>query len=280
MEAFEKGVLPPSVVYLHTPSVLAEGSFFFPLCTGHYFCDGTYEVTRGSYDSFLAIYVAEGSGYLQTRQRAFPLGAGSFALVDCYQPHTYGTRSGWEFYWLHFDGVMARRYFDLCTQNNTFAFEENTKTCAHQLCKIFEAFHAREKVNEILMSKRIADLLTDLMLFPAREKGQLKRIGVIEDALLYISEHVDGTLSLEELARHVSLSPFYFSRLFKKETGYTPHEYVMRARVDRAKYLLKASMLPLKEIAFCCGFSNECNFSTAFKKISGDTPRLYRNRET
>lgn len=90
---------------------------------------------------------------------------------------------------------------------------------------------------------------------------------------------MEQPLTLEQLAASVSLSPFYFARLFKQETGFPPpHEYIVRARVDKAKYLLISTSLPLKEIACRCGFGNECSFSTLFKKMSGCTPRGYRMR--
>ena len=100
----------------------------------------------------------------------------------------------------------------------------------------------------------------------------------IEDMVAYINEHLAGPLTLEELASQASLSPFYFSRLFKKETGFTPHGYVITARVNNAKFLLKSSNATIKEICFGTGFTSESSFCTTVKKITGSTPSEYRER--
>lgn len=278
MDVSEHGVLKGSVAYFHTCSALAREMFFYPLCTGHYFCDGTYKVERSHYDSFLVIYIAKGCGYWIENERRLDAEEGNLLFLDCYEPHCYGTEEGWEIYWLHFDGVLARRYFEVCTQKKCFLLKGDISLCVRPILKIFEYFDERGKVNEAMLSKRINDLLTEAILVSNQEKNQMRRLGAVEESLVFIAENVERPLTLDELAEHVSLSTFYFARLFKQETGFSPHEYIVRARVDKAKYLLKTTTLPLKEIAYRCGFSNECNFSTSFKKLSGNTPHAYRTQ--
>ena len=186
--------------------------------------------------------------------------------------------TGWEIYWLHFDGVLARPYFEACADGRDFLVQSDAALCIHSIMKILEGFDRRCAVNEPMLSKRINDLLIQAMLSSQQEKKQLKCLGAIDESLMFIAEHVEQPLTLEQLAENVSLSPFYFARLFKKETGFSPHEYIVRARVDKAKYLLKSTSLRLKEIACRCGFGNECSFSTSFKKLSGCTPRAYRRQ--
>lgn len=277
MDVVKGGILPGSSVYFHTHSALARELFFYPLCVGHFLCDETYEVSRNSYNSFLALYVEAGSGIVRQQGRDVPLQPGSLALIDCYEPHFYATRSGWEIYWLHFDGHLARRYFELCTQGGAVFEPEIARSCARYLHRLFFLFREQGAPNEAGLSRRITDLLTDLML-PAVPEGAVRSApGVVEETISYLTAHLEETIRLEELSQRVSLSPFYFSRLFKRETGYSPHEYLVRARMDRARYLLKSTSLTVKEIAFSTGFSSECGFCTTFKKWCGSTPSQYRN---
>lgn len=278
MNVSEPGVLRDSAAYFHTCSALAKKMFFYPLCTGRYRCDGTYRVERTHYDSFLVMYVARGSGYWSSGGQEIPVPEGSLLFLDCYRPHCYGTRSGWEIYWLHFHGVLARPYFEAFAADGAFLMQSDAAVCVRSVRKIFESFDRRCPVSEPMISKRINDLLTGAILASQQEKKQLKRLGAIDESVQFIAEHVEQPLTLEQLAASVSLSPFYFARLFKQETGFSPHEYIVRARLDKAKYLLISTSLPLKEIACRCGFGNECSFSTLFKKMSGCTPRGYRMR--
>ena len=111
MKINELGVLPESNAYFHTPSVMAQHLFFTLNCTGHYFCNEYYAVSRAAYDSFLILYVVRGKGYCYLDNRRVELHVGSLVILDCYLPQRYGTDSSWEIYWIHFDGRMVRDYY-------------------------------------------------------------------------------------------------------------------------------------------------------------------------
>lgn len=95
----------------------------------------------------------------------------------------------------------------------------------------------------------------------------------------YIHEHIEEPLSLIELAGVASLSEYYFIRLFKQATGQTPHQYVLTLRMQRAKVLLSNSERTIVDIAFSSGYANPGNFTQAFKRNFGLTPREYRRQE-
>lgn len=279
MKVYNIGILDTSDVYFHTGSALAQNMYFYLLCTGHYYCDGTYIVERQNYNSFLALYVQSGSGFVEQDGKIIPLKVGAIVLIDCYKPHKYYTKTGWEIYWIHFDGAQARPYYNVITESANVFTLQNTYHIERSLHKIFTAFHEHSKANEAVISKRITDLLTMLILHTSAVSVRDDQGGMTEDILAYISENADKPLSLEHLAKRASLSPFYFTRVFKKETGFTPHEYIIRARVDLAKFLLKTTDVPIKEIAFRSGFNSECSFCTVFKKSCGFTPKNYRDNE-
>jgi AraC-like DNA-binding protein len=93
----------------------------------------------------------------------------------------------------------------------------------------------------------------------------------------YIMENLGGSLTLEQMAAVVHLSPHHFARQFKAATGLPPHQYVIARRVERAQHLLRADgELGLGEVAFRAGFSDQIKFSFHFKRIVGVTPRQFR----
>jgi len=75
----------------------------------------------------------------------------------------------------------------------------------------------------------------------------------------------------------VAASGDVWARISKESTGLSPHQYVLRRRVERAKQLLSGTSLNLAEIALRCGFSNPSHFTQAFRQISGVTPTCWRS---
>ena len=98
----------------------------------------------------------------------------------------------------------------------------------------------------------------------------------IEQAKRFITDHYQESLTLEEVAGHVQLSPYYFSKLFKDEAGMTFIEWLTSFRIEQAKKLLDDTNLSLKEISYEVGYHNPNYFSRVFKKMVGKAPTDYR----
>jgi AraC-like DNA-binding protein len=85
-----------------------------------------------------------------------------------------------------------------------------------------------------------------------------------------------GDASISDIATACGLSPGYFSRAFRKTTGFTPHAWLLRARVQRAAVLLRRDERTLASIARACGFADRSHFSHAFTRHTGVTPSIWR----
>ena len=82
---------------------------------------------------------------------------------------------------------------------------------------------------------------------------------------------------LEMLAAQAGLTPSHFCRVFKRATGATPHQFVMKARLDRARDLLGQSGLSVAQVAEMTGFTSQSHFTRAFRQYSGQTPSGWRH---
>ena len=98
----------------------------------------------------------------------------------------------------------------------------------------------------------------------------------VERIISYIEDNLSQSLSLSLLAEIVHMNPFYFSTYFKKYTSMSPSQYVLNARIGRAKKMLAETDKNILDIALLCGFNSTANFNKAFKKSVGMTPSEYR----
>lgn len=107
---------------------------------------------------------------------------------------------------------------------------------------------------------------------PADEASPVARIQ------RYVQEHLDQPLGVPQLAAEVAMSPRSFARVFVRDAGVTPAEFVQRARIDAARGLLEGSDLALKVIAWRCGFGSAARMRLVFAQRLEVTPTQYREQ--
>jgi AraC family transcriptional regulator len=109
-----------------------------------------------------------------------------------------------------------------------------------------------------------------------RSQGLTRR--QVQSVTDFILAHLSQDISLEALAQQIGFSPYHFARLFRQTTGESPHQFVLRQRVEKARHLLKTTDMPLAHIAIESGFANQSHFTRIFKRDLGLTPRAYRQQ--
>jgi len=99
---------------------------------------------------------------------------------------------------------------------------------------------------------------------------------VIQELQKLLDAHLEKKIDFTIISKKISYSQAYMVRLFKKHMGVTPHEYILKRRMDTAQLLLKHSTLSIKEIAERLVFSDQYHFSNYFKKCTGMSPSKFR----
>ena len=100
--------------------------------------------------------------------------------------------------------------------------------------------------------------------------ARLRRIKELIDAKM------EDDLSLDEMAQSVDLSRAHFARMFRQSTGETPHQFVLRQKVERAKAMLRAPDARVLDVAVACGFKTQQHFAQVFRDVCGVSPTEYR----
>ena len=138
----------------------------------------------------------------------------------------------------------------------------------------------------VLTQNQYSGLIRLLEIFAQQLSATANRIMVqdleteppmVRRAKAYIAGHYGDPLDLNEVARAMHLSTFYFCKIFRKATGLTFTEYLGRVRVERANNLLLNPHLRVSEIAYTVGFQSLTHFNRIFRKIAGEAPTAFRD---
>ncbi len=274
----EKGVLPNSNTYFALISSTARTMYFYLDRAGHYYCDKNYRVQKKGFENFQLMYVKEGSGSIRNGNKSMELKPGDVALTG-YLPYEYSTDERWETIWFHFNGCSSREIFDHLYEATAGVINASNNIIVPKYCnKILSIFENGETICEPIISCHIQRLLSELIMISSKNSfnSSDEEPSLSMEAINYIENNFSSRLTLEELSDKVSMSTYYFSRMFKKETGYTPYEYILSVRINHSKNLLKSTHLSVKEIGYKVGFNSESNFVYTFRKRTGMTPNDFR----
>ena len=124
------------ITTLYTPSTLAKKLFFYPICIGSFRYESGYRLARDSYDSFLIMYILKGTCFVTVGSHTMQAMTGQLIFLDCYAPHAYGTDSGFEALWIHFDGPMARIFYETIVSEKSIFALSSSPGCHPQISSI------------------------------------------------------------------------------------------------------------------------------------------------
>lgn len=274
MLSIEKNVKSDSDYYIYTPSMLARKLFFYPTIIGRFDYEPGYWLHRNHFDSFLLMIVESGTLEIMIDDKKISVPSDRIVLIDTEKPHEYGTSGGCRVLWFHFNGPLALAYFkQIISTSGNVVLTKQLNYIRSELFAIYQSFRKNMPLRESDLSMHIESILISTMNSYSPNQNFNS---CISKSVAYINEHFPENLSLDTLAEAATLSPYYFSRLFAKETGLTPHQYLLDTRISNAKYMLTTTDYILKEIADRCGFSDESSFCTTFRKRTGMTPLQYK----
>lgn len=127
----------------------------------------------------------------------------------------------------------------------------------------------------------VLDLMAEMQVDYATRMRELRKEDTVSihvrRSIEYIYENLSRQITVNELAERAGLSTGYFSRLFIKETGRNVNEFINYTKINTAKNMLKYSDFSLLDISLSLGFSSQSAFTAKFRKITGVTPKGYRD---
>lgn len=234
---------------------------------------------RSDYQSFLILYTYSGTGAVEYDGKKYTLKAEDGVWIDCRKPHFYKALEKWDVAVFHFKGGfsehMSREYEKL----GSVLFHEPASGRFHRYLEELLAIYDSPSLQRDLRASHCIDgLLLYLILLKSSlsvSKNDVPRS--IQSAMKYMEENYASEISLDDLARITSTNKYHLAKEFKKHTSFSPHDYLIRLRINQAKILLKSTSLPAIKIAHEVGIHDINNFNYLFKNRVGKTPIQYRN---
>jgi AraC-type DNA-binding domain-containing proteins len=227
---------------------------------------------------YIIQYVLEGSGIYQINKTAYNLSRyDGFLIPPNVEVSLHNvSKQPWRFGLFSFDGKQVLSILEkshLSTYNPVFHYEKDDTL---NQCFI-NLYNEMRNVGEYSLS-----ITGILYLIFGKISSSFKweypaPVDHFEQAKQYISRNLAKNLKVSDVAEHMKISCTHLYRIFKRELGLSPLQYIIDCKISEACALIKKTDLPLKEICFTLGFEYESHFFMQFKKTMGITPTEYRN---
>ena len=277
MKSDETGVLNKSDLYFSSPSPTAKRLYYYLISAGHFYCTANYHLIRKNYDSLLVTHIIDGSFTFVVKGRHITARQGDTVLLDCFHPHEYYTNDSFESIWVHFNGPDCLNWYHEIIRNEGNLIQSgNPEQIEGLIFRLYDGIRTADATPEIDLSLELYRLLAEFARPLRSEENSLHYEANIRDAKQYVNEHLNQTIRVGDLAQAVHMSPSHFSRVFKQQTGFSPYDYVLVSRLNRAKEYLQKTSMTVSEIAYEVGFNSDTNFIFFFKSNTGLSSAKFR----
>jgi AraC-like DNA-binding protein len=228
---------------------------------------------------FQCIYIVRGQGVFETEATGHvEVEAGSifFLFPDQWHRYTPDPETGWDEYWVSFDGDMPRRLLEqgvLSPKQAVYnvGLNQSLLRCYKDLIDVVEPAQ--------IGHQQIAATLTAQIVARARVAMQEENDPtqeMLREAVFYIEQNVDQLINFEHLAKKVDVGYSSFRHEFKRHIGLSPKQYHLQLRITRAKSLLTNTTLTIKQVADVLNFETSYYFMRLFKKRVEMSPSQWR----
>jgi AraC-like DNA-binding protein len=235
------------------------------------------------------IVVTEGTAYLMVNENKFAVEKGEFLLIPPSARQAGYKKSSCAFYWLHFtsdhpvNSWKSEEDPKELTENHIYIPEygklfkpEKLIVMMKQLQDNVRTYH-NSLHNNYVCTTILSEIFSQFYAKDTQNDTDIKKKQLFNDIQDYINWNKNNEIKVSAIADHFGYNKKYISSLFSTIAGVTLKQYIIREKIELAKYLLCDTNLDINEVAYQSGFSDSHNFMKTFKRTVGLTPTQYRN---
>ncbi|MCG2614791.1 AraC family transcriptional regulator [Terrimonas sp. NA20] len=262
----------PLLKHLHICSI-----GYYPKAKDHY----TYR-KKGLAENFL-FYCVDGHGWYKIGDQRHEVGPNEFFILPQNTEHAYGSSQEhpWSIYWIHFGGDSLKELNGIQAVQKHFKpfYIRNNGDLLPLFSRIYKTLELGYSIDNLLFANMCLSHFLTLFIYNTRhyEPAPSDKIDCVDSAILFMQEHINDNISLNELSSQYNYSVSRFSNLFKQKTGYAPIDYFVQMKMQKACQQLDFTTRSVKDIAFSMGFDDPYYFSKRFRTIIGMSPKKYRS---
>lgn len=273
-------------MYIYEPfSYEKRDSMDLSLCSsGFESCVPGKEVGPASYDYYIIHFIVEGRGRYIYDNKVYEVKEGQAFIIFPGDVVRYipDQKQPWSYYWL---GIKGRKIIELMaidkelTEVPIFSYESSIITEVKEVIQVLKQSLPHDLKDYALLThlyRILYYIRKDMKVYELDASQQQK--SYLQYAINYIEKHYDRELTIQEIADFVYIDRTYLYQIFKKQTGDSPKEFLIKFRMYKACYLLKATDITATKVAVLVGYKDYSLFSRTFKKIIGVSPLSYKEQ--
>jgi AraC family transcriptional regulator, arabinose operon regulatory protein len=253
---------------------------YYPNAKGHY----TYR-KKGLPENFL-FYCVDGNGWYKIGDKKSEVGPNQFFILPQNVEHAYGSSEDnpWTIYWIHYGGESLPQLNGLQAVQKHFkpAYIKNSGEILTTFSRMYKALELGYSTDNLIFANLCFPHFLSLFIYNSKQTTvatSTEKMDCVDSAILYMQEHINENITLQELSNHYNYSASRFSSLFKQKTGYAPIDYFIQMKMQKASQQLDFTTSSVKDIALSMGFDDPYYFSKRFRKIIGLSPKQYRTQK-
>lgn len=233
---------------------------------------------------FHVLYITKGKGWVSTAHcPKTELRAGDAAIIFPNEWHSYAPEkeTGWTEAWIDFTGdlvdrIITQHFFDISHPVLRVGISD---TICNAFSKAVEVAYAEQPAHQQQLAGFVALIVSYIY---AKSKQQVyknnPKTDQINQARQFMRKNLSNNIHMEEVAQEVGLGYTHFRKMFREYTGFSPNQYYLNLKMEKAKDYLSNTRLCSKEIAFRLGFDSAAYFVKAFRLHCGISPLEFRGR--
>lgn len=244
-----------------------------------------YRSTRCEQEEYMMIYCTGGKGSVLSGAKNFEIAANQYIVVSASSQYTIQSDPTypWTIYWINFRGAKAKIYASAMNTPKVILPEvysriEERLELFESIISLMNGHISIEKLNyaNILFAHFMASYLYADLFKEQQPKGTTQAQTLVNRVTHYMSENIEKTLTLKELADYAGYCRSYFYRNFMNEIGISPIDYFIKMKINKASIYLIKSTMSISQISAKLGFNSADYFSKTFKRVVGITPTEFR----